>query len=267
MRGRVHPRVPPSRDSCGRRQAGLLARGGAASLPRALPQWPALAAWFREKSRGPLTVAGPRRRFTGFRSARLRLSFPSGPKLPSAKHRRKRGVIVTLITGGARSGKSRHALSLLSAAGPVAYIATAEALDEDMRRRITRHRAERPMTWDTVEAPFDLAGAIRSVSMEVPIIVDCLTLWISNLLLQAGDLALDARDPWYPEGEIESTPSAMTARSGSVVVVTNEVGLGVVPPTPLGRVYRDALGRVNQRMAEVAGRVVLLVAGIPWTLK
>ena len=173
----------------------------------------------------------------------------------------------TLVTGGARSGKSRYAQSLLEGCASVTFIATAEALDDDMRRRIARHRAERPASWTTVEAPCDLAGALRSVSPEQPILVDCLTLWVSNLLLGAGEHAAEAEAPWYPAAEVQAALEALQRRRGPTVVVTNEVGLGVVPPTPLGRAYRDALGRVNQRMGEVAERVVFLVAGIPWTIK
>ncbi len=174
---------------------------------------------------------------------------------------------LTLVTGGARSGKSRYAQSLLEGSAAVTFIATAEALDDDMRRRIASHRAQRPASWSTVEAPRDLAAALRDVSPEQPIIVDCLTLWVSNLLLGADEDVVELGEPWYPADEVEAALEALRHRRGPTVVVTNEVGLGVVPPTGLGRAYRDALGRVNQRVAEVAGRVVLLVAGIPWTIK
>ena len=173
---------------------------------------------------------------------------------------------LTLVTGGARSGKSRYALSLLEGSASVTFIATAEALDDDMRRRIARHRAERPASWSTVEAPRDLAVALEGVPADAAVVVDCLTLWVSNLLMSAGDAA-GSDEPWYPADEVDAAVAALERRPGKTVVVTNEVGLGVVPPTPLGRAYRDALGRVNQRVAAVADGVVLLVAGIPWTIK
>jgi adenosylcobinamide kinase/adenosylcobinamide-phosphate guanylyltransferase len=171
---------------------------------------------------------------------------------------------VTLITGGARSGKSRHALALLEGDRSVTYIATAEALDDDMRGRIARHRSERKAEWATVEAPLALPAALRSCPPESSVLVDCLTLWVSNLLLGPG---AGHQDSWYPTDEVEDLVAALADRRRPVVLVTNEVGSGVVPPTALGGVYRDALGRVNQRLAEVAGRVVLVVAGIPLVIK
>ena len=173
---------------------------------------------------------------------------------------------VTLVTGGARAGKSRHAMALREDDRRLTYIATAEALDDDMRQRIARHRAERPPGWATVEAPLALAGALRSCPDDSSVIVDCLTVWVSNLLLGA-EAGAGTREPWYPADEVEELVAALAGRRRPVVVVTNEVGLGVIPPTPLGRVYRDALGKVNQRLAETAGRVVLMVAGVPLVIK
>ncbi len=175
-------------------------------------------------------------------------------------------VRLTLVTGGARAGKSRHALSLVDRAGPATFIATAQALDEEMRVRITRHRAERPAAWSTVEAPIHLAEAVRSAPAGDAVIVDCLTLWVSNLLL-AADASPEGLDPWYPSGAVDDLVVALGERRAPVVVVTNEVGLGIVPPTPLGRTYRDALGRVNQRVAEIAEVVLFVVAGIPMVVK
>jgi adenosylcobinamide kinase/adenosylcobinamide-phosphate guanylyltransferase len=168
--------------------------------------------------------------------------------------------VLTLVSGGARSGKSTHALAL-AGSGVVTFIATAEALDEEMRQRIQQHRAERPAHWNTVEAPLRLAQAIDAVPSEHGLIVDCLTLWLSNHLMEAqkrGPLA-----GWSLEGETRLLVDALRRRTGQVTVVTNEVGLGVVPPTELGRIYRDALGTLNREVAAVADRVVLMVSGIP----
>jgi adenosylcobinamide kinase / adenosylcobinamide-phosphate guanylyltransferase len=172
---------------------------------------------------------------------------------------------VTLVTGGARAGKSAYALSLVPRDAPVTFIATAQELDDEMRERIRRHRAERPRGWTTIEAPLELAAAIAAAPPEAILVVDCLTLWVSNLLLTEGR---DGADPsWSPDARVDRLVEALGARTKPAVVVTNEVGLGVVPPTALGRIYRDALGRVNQRVASVAGRVVLMVAGLPLELK
>jgi adenosylcobinamide kinase / adenosylcobinamide-phosphate guanylyltransferase len=173
--------------------------------------------------------------------------------------------LVTLVTGGARAGKSAYALSLVPREGPVTFIATAQELDDEMRERIRRHRAERPRGWTTIEAPIELAAAIAAAPSEAIVLVDCLTLWMSNLLLTEGRDGTDGS--WSPDARIDELLEALAARSQPVVVVTNEVGLGVVPATALGRVYRDALGRVNQRVASIAGRVVLMVAGLSVELK
>lgn len=173
---------------------------------------------------------------------------------------------LTLVTGGARAGKSRYAISLMDREHPVTYIATAQALDEDMRGRIARHRAERPAAWGTLEAPIQLASAVLQAPPADALIIDCLTLWVSNLLLRAPE-GTRGGEPWYPAREVGELLDALRARRSPVVVVTNEVGLGVVPPTPIGRVYRDALGRVNQQVAEAADRVSFVVAGIPLIVK
>lgn len=173
---------------------------------------------------------------------------------------------LTLVTGGARAGKSRYAMSLIPPEQPVTYIATAQALDADMRSRIARHQAERPRGWRTSETPIELAGAVLQAPPGDRLIVDCLTLWVSNLLLSAPS-ETDGSDPWYPAAEVRGLIDALRTRRPPVVVVTNEVGLGIVPPTPLGRAYRDALGRVNQQLAEAADRVLFIVAGIPMVVK
>jgi adenosyl cobinamide kinase/adenosyl cobinamide phosphate guanylyltransferase len=164
---------------------------------------------------------------------------------------------LTLILGGARSGKSRHAEALVQAgAPPWTYIATAEAYDAEMAARIAEHRARRPAGWITVDAPRDLPGAIAAAA-EAPLLVDCLTLWLSNAMLAEADV----------ETSSQSLIASLLARAAPTVLVSNEVGSGIVPATPLGRRFRDAQGRLNQQVAAVAGRVELIVAGIPLRVK
>jgi adenosylcobinamide kinase/adenosylcobinamide-phosphate guanylyltransferase len=172
---------------------------------------------------------------------------------------------VTLILGGARSGKSRHAERLIEAAetATALYIATAEPGDAEMAARIAEHRARRHGVgrgrfWRTVEAPLDLAAAIAAhAAPDRPILVDCLTLWLANLLL-AGRVV---------EHEAETLCGALRRTAGPVVLVANEVGLGLVPETPLGRRFRDAAGRLNQGVAALADSVVFVAAGLPLVLK
>jgi adenosylcobinamide kinase/adenosylcobinamide-phosphate guanylyltransferase len=163
---------------------------------------------------------------------------------------------LTLVLGGARSGKSRHAEALIThAAPPWTYIATAEALDDEMRDRIAHHRVRRHARWQTVDAPLDLAGAIAGLAG--PALIDCLTLWLSNAMLAERDI----------EAESERLLAALAAAPGPLVAVSNEVGLGLVPETPLGRAFRDAQGRLNQRVAAAADRVIFMAAGLPLSLK
>ena len=165
---------------------------------------------------------------------------------------------LTLVLGGARSGKSRHAEALLTALPqPWFYIATGEPRDNEMAARIAEHRARRGAQWQTIEAPRDLAGALATVPAGAAILIDCLTLWLSNVMLAGADVEAES-------GRLEH---AVIARAGGVVLVANEVGLGIVPENALARRFRDAAGRLNQRLASVADRVVLLVAGIPMKVK
>jgi adenosylcobinamide kinase/adenosylcobinamide-phosphate guanylyltransferase len=163
------------------------------------------------------------------------------------------------VLGGARSGKSRYAERLVEdAARYGTYLATAEAGDAEMAERIAAHRARRGPFWRTVEAPLALAAVIAAhAEAERPILVDCLTLWLSNLLL-AGKQA---------EKEAGVLCSALRKAAGMVVLVSNEVGMGLVPETPLGRRFRDAAGRLNQDVAALADRVVFVAAGLPLVLK
>ncbi|CAA9330352.1 MAG: Adenosylcobinamide kinase / Adenosylcobinamide-phosphate guanylyltransferase [uncultured Gemmatimonadetes bacterium] len=172
-----------------------------------------------------------------------------------------------LVTGGARSGKSGYAERRAAELGgdAVTYIATAEALDDEMARRIARHRSERPAAWATAESPRAAGQAVRSASTPT-VMVDCMTVLASNALLaaeaQGEEAALAA-----VLAEAEALRAAALAHPGTVVVVTNEVGMGVHPPTSLGRWYRDALGRANALLAAAADEVVLLVSGIPLRIK
>jgi adenosylcobinamide kinase / adenosylcobinamide-phosphate guanylyltransferase len=164
-------------------------------------------------------------------------------------------VTLFVLLGGARSGKSRLAVSLaVSGAEQVLFVATGEARDEEMAERIASHRAERPADWTTVEEPTDLQRAIAAAEAEQTVIVDCLTLWVSNLL-EAGET------PPQVIATARSTAAAAAGRAGLTVAVSNEVGLGVVPMTPLGRVYRDLLGEVNRLWVEAAADASLVVAG------
>lgn len=159
------------------------------------------------------------------------------------------------LLGGARSGKSALAVRLASRfSSPVVVVATAEARDEEMRERIRRHRVERPAQWRTVEEPVELAAAIGGAPPEACVVVDCLTLWTSNLLERGW--AADAI-----ESEAERTAAVTAARSSPTIVISNEVGLGIVPATRVGREYRDLLGQVNAIFAQAAEESLLVVAG------
>lgn len=163
--------------------------------------------------------------------------------------------MLTLLIGGARSGKSTLALELARRSDrEVVFVATAEARDEEMRERIARHRAERPLEWTTVEEPIALSEALAPLPTSACVIVDCLTLWVANLL----ERSLGPEDVAARAG---AAAAVAAARGGPTVAVTNEVGLGVVPATPLGRDYRDLLGSVNRSWADAAGQVFLVVAG------
>jgi len=162
---------------------------------------------------------------------------------------------LTFLVGGARSGKSSLAVRLATESGrAVVFVATSEARDDEMAARIESHRAERPPEWSTVEAPLDLAGALAAAPREACVVLDCLTLWTSNAL-EAG---------WSDEAVAEAAEAVAglaATRGAPTVVVSNEVGLGVVPDTPLGRRYRDVHGRVNAIFAGAAERACLVVAG------
>lgn len=164
---------------------------------------------------------------------------------------------LTLVLGGARSGKSACAESLLAALPPPwTYIATAQAWDAEMRERIALHQKRRGAEWHTVEAPLDLPAAIARAN-EAPLLVECLTLWVSNLLLAERDIA----------AAFDALDQALAARHAPTVLVGNEVGLGIVPDNALARAFRDAAGTLHQRLAARAGRVLFVVAGIPMVVK
>jgi adenosylcobinamide kinase/adenosylcobinamide-phosphate guanylyltransferase len=167
-------------------------------------------------------------------------------------------AFVTLVLGGARSGKSAYAEALVESASRGVYLATAEAGDAEMAERILRHRQRRGESWHTVEEPLDLAGALmRHAHPGRPILVDCLTLWLSNLMAAGRDV----------DGEMTVLADGLSTLAGPVVLVANEVGLGLVPETPLGRAFRDHAGRLNQTIARKADRVVFIAAGLPLILK
>ena len=168
---------------------------------------------------------------------------------------------LTLVLGGARSGKSRYAEGVIAAQPPPwqppwVYVATAEAGDAEMVERIAAHRARRGQQWQTVEAPHDLPAALQA-HRDKPVLVDCLTLWLSNLMLADADI----------DAETALLEQALAAAMAPMVLVANEVGSGIVPDHPLGRRFRDLQGVLNQRIAARADRVVLVVAGIPLAVK
>ena len=169
-----------------------------------------------------------------------------------------------LILGGVRSGKSREALRLAAAmpqGSRGAFLATAQAFDGDMEARIARHRAERPAGWATLEEPYDVVAACESLEGRMDVVVlDCVTLWVANLLLRGdGETSILAA--------ADALADYLAGRSFSLIIVSNEVGAGVHPPTEVGLRFRDALGGVNQRIAAAADRVRYMVAGLPMAIK
>lgn len=165
--------------------------------------------------------------------------------------------MLDLVIGGARSGKSRHAEQLAGSSGlAVTYIATGEARDDEMAARIAHHRACRPAGWRTVEEPLRLADAlVCEAAADVCLLVDCLTLWLTNVMLAEC------------ETEIDPLLETLATLPGRLILVSNEVGWGIVPENELARRFRDAQGRLNQRIAALADRVTLVAAGLPLTLK
>lgn len=171
--------------------------------------------------------------------------------------------MLTLVIGGARSGKSRYAQSLArSEERPVLFVATATPEDPEMAARIERHRADRPPHWKTLEAPLDVVAAVRGA--DTVVLLDCVTLWISNLLYEHRALDRGAREARIL-GEVEALAAVLIEKEA--IAVSNEVGEGIVPESSLAREFRDLQGQANQILAREAGRVVLLVAGIPLALK
>jgi adenosylcobinamide kinase/adenosylcobinamide-phosphate guanylyltransferase len=165
---------------------------------------------------------------------------------------------LTLITGGAKSGKSRFAEGLVMQSGRRRiYIATAQAWDDEMRDRIAAHQADRGEGWQTLEAPRDVAGALAGAGPGDVVLLDCATLWLTNVMLAGAGLPAEA----------DRLLAALQACAAPVVVVTNELGWSIVPDNALARRFRDAQGRLNQRLAEQAGLVVAVISGLPLVLK
>jgi adenosylcobinamide kinase / adenosylcobinamide-phosphate guanylyltransferase len=179
------------------------------------------------------------------------------------------GRKLTLILGGARSGKSSYAQGLADAIHKATlYVATAEAGDEEMALRITRHRQSRPDNWQTLEAPTKVGSAIALQGGQAEVILlDCLTLLASNLISPLVEPIDEEAAQALLDSEVDCLLDAYASSRAEWFIISNEVGLGLVPPYPLGRVYRDALGRANQRIAQAADEVILMVAGIPVKIK
>ncbi|TPM44772.1 bifunctional adenosylcobinamide kinase/adenosylcobinamide-phosphate guanylyltransferase [Mesorhizobium sp. B2-2-3] len=165
---------------------------------------------------------------------------------------------LTFIIGGARSGKSAHAETLMTALpSPWTYIATAQAYDDEMQQRIALHRSRRGEGWTTIDAPLGLVGALEALPEDQPVLVDCLTLWLTNHMLADHDV----------EAECRRLADMLSRPRGPWFVVSNEVGQGIVPDNALGRRFRDAAGRLNQQVAAIAESVLLMVAGLPLKVK
>jgi adenosylcobinamide kinase/adenosylcobinamide-phosphate guanylyltransferase len=175
---------------------------------------------------------------------------------------------IIFITGGSRSGKSVHALDIAdSISGPRAYIATCPALDEEMEERIKKHReARQSSAWQTIEEAFDIAGALREAANCRVILVDCLTLWLNNLMYDAAERGRDVTEDDVVE-YCEEIVEACAGIAGTVIFVTNEVGMGIVPDNLLSRTYRDLAGRCNQIIADAADCVIFMISGIPVCIK
>lgn len=164
---------------------------------------------------------------------------------------------LTLITGGAKSGKSRFAEGLTTGADRRIYIATAQVWDEEMRAKIDAHRADRGTGWTTIEAPHDIGAALSGVKPGDVVLLDCATMWLTNVMLAETDLT----------AEVDKLLAALATSPAPVVVVTNELGWSIVPDNALARRFRDAQGRLNQHLAERAGLVVAVISGLPLVLK
>lgn len=164
-------------------------------------------------------------------------------------------AIVTFVLGGARSGKSSRALALATQA-PFRFLATAEALDDEMSSRIALHQAERGPDWDVIEAPLEIVEVIEAHQAGT-LLIDCLTLWLSNLMHHEREVDLESA----------RLTTALQSASADIVLVSNEVGMAIAPENALARRFRDAQGRLNQRVASVADRVEFVAAGLPLTLK
>ena len=170
---------------------------------------------------------------------------------------------VILVLGGVRSGKSRYAQRIAECAERVTFIATAERRDDaEMHAKIERHRADRPQSWATIEEPLNLARAIHEASRDSDVLlIDCLTLFASNLLEVCGENAEQL------ETHVDHLCLALSSATCSIILVSNEVGSGVVPAYELGRKFRDLVGEINQRVASISDTVVLMIAGLPFPLK
>ena len=176
---------------------------------------------------------------------------------------------VTLILGGARSGKSDYAQNLAEETGKsVTFIATAQALDDEMSTRIQKHRAERSLNWETLEVPLGIASYAEQIKSDV-VILDCITLLVSNLLMKFVKDDLVDEEPFTMEvqKEVDQLIAQLRTQKRDWIIVSNELGLGLVPPYQMGRVYRDGLGWANQRLAREADKVIFMVAGIPTVIK
>ncbi|MDY7038624.1 MAG: bifunctional adenosylcobinamide kinase/adenosylcobinamide-phosphate guanylyltransferase [Thermodesulfobacteriota bacterium] len=168
-----------------------------------------------------------------------------------------------LVIGGAKSGKSSFALDVCNAMdGDRIFLATAQPLDDEMKERIIRHQAERDRAWLTVEEPLNIAAVIEKLNDQNKVILlDCLTLWINNLFMEYGD------DQKKIESSVEDIVKHLPGMRGAIIVVSNEVGSGIIPDNPLARRYRDMVGSANQRIASISKKVVTVIAGLPFILK